>query len=64
VAELAAQGVATIWLEVRPSNQAAQRMYRAAGFVASGMRRGYYRRPTEDALVLSLRVASRGAGAG
>lgn len=62
--ELAADGASTVWLEVRPSNLAARRMYQAAGFVATGMRRGYYRRPTEDALILSLQLASRGAGEG
>lgn len=62
--ELAAGGATAVWLEVRPSNLAARRMYQAAGFVATGMRRGYYRRPTEDALILSLRLASGSAGKG
>ncbi len=64
VARLAAAGATTVWLEVRPSNLAARRMYQAAGFVATGVRRGYYRRPTEDALILSLRIASASAGEG
>jgi ribosomal-protein-alanine N-acetyltransferase len=45
-------GVRTVWLEVRTSNVAARMMYLGAGFVAAGVRRGYYRRPTEDALIL------------
>lgn len=56
-------GAATVWLEVRDSNAAAKAMYRSAGFVAAGLRRSYYRRPTEDAVVLCLRLppaASRG----
>jgi hypothetical protein len=37
-------------------------MYQAAGFVAAGVRRGYYRRPKEDAVVLACRLdASPGA---
>ncbi|MCA9762666.1 MAG: ribosomal protein S18-alanine N-acetyltransferase [Gemmatimonadetes bacterium] len=51
--ELVARGARTVWLEVRPSNQAARALYRAVGFAAAGVRRGYYRRPPEDALVLS-----------
>jgi ribosomal protein S18 acetylase RimI-like enzyme len=43
---------------------AALALYRRAGFVATGVRRGYYRRPTEDALVLVRRLASEGAGEG
>lgn len=62
VASLAEAGARTVWLEVRPSNLAARRMYQEAGFVAVGMRRNYYRRPTEDAIILSLRIASGGAG--
>ncbi|MEW6752611.1 MAG: ribosomal protein S18-alanine N-acetyltransferase [Candidatus Latescibacterota bacterium] len=39
-------------LEVRESNQAAQALYRAEGFVQTGRRPRYYRRPSEDGLVL------------
>lgn len=41
-----------MWLEVRVSNTAARRLYESRGFVLVGRRRGYYRRPVEDALVL------------
>lgn len=41
-----------MWLEVRVSNAAARRLYESRGFVLVGRRRGYYRRPVEDALVL------------
>jgi ribosomal-protein-alanine N-acetyltransferase len=43
---------ATIYLEVRASNAAAQSLYRSRGFVAAGVRKGYYSRPTEDAIVM------------
>jgi ribosomal-protein-alanine N-acetyltransferase len=46
------RGVTTAWLEVRASNAAAQALYHEVGFVAEGVRRGYYRDPVEDALVL------------
>ncbi len=39
-------------LEVRRSNDAAQRLYARLGFVQAGVRRGYYTSPVEDALVL------------
>jgi ribosomal-protein-alanine N-acetyltransferase len=43
-------------LEVRAGNHAAQALYRAHGFVVTGQRRGYYREPREDALVMSRRL--------
>ncbi len=52
---LVAGGAGSVWLEVRMGNEAAKAMYRAVGFLAAGVRRGYYRRPHEDALVLSWR---------
>ena len=43
-----------VFLEVRPSNIAARALYRAAGFVEIGTRRGYYpsQHGREDAIVL------------
>lgn len=41
-----------MFLEVRPSNPTAQRLYERLGFVQVGRRRHYYVRPTEDALVM------------
>jgi ribosomal-protein-alanine N-acetyltransferase len=49
-----AQGVSSIYLEVRDSNERARALYTSRGFVVVGRRRHYYRRPTEDALVLRL----------
>ena len=43
-------------LEVRAGNAAAQALYRAHGFVVTGQRRGYYKEPREDALVMSRRL--------
>ena len=39
-------------LEVRASNEGAIRMYEKAGFRTAGRRRGFYRNPAEDALVM------------
>ncbi len=41
-----------ITLEVRRSNTAAQRLYAAHGFLAAGVRPGYYAEAGEDALIL------------
>jgi ribosomal-protein-alanine N-acetyltransferase len=39
-------------LEVRRSNDAARYLYERFGFTVAGVRRAYYTRPVEDALVL------------
>jgi len=46
------EGVRSMFLEVRESNVAARALYEAFGFSGMTRRRGYYRRPDEDALVL------------
>lgn len=48
-----------IFLQVRESNRAALRLYEAAGFRKAGRRPGYYRSPSEDALVLLRPVRPR-----
>ena len=56
---LAANAGATIvFLEVRPANTAAIRLYETMGFHQSGMRQGYYQSATgrEDALVMRRAV--------
>ncbi len=52
LAALRQQGVATVFLEVRASNEVAQRLYAGLGFTPVGRRRHYYRFPTEDAVIL------------
>jgi RimJ/RimL family protein N-acetyltransferase len=42
-------------LEVRPSNQAAQHLYRKYGFRFTGVHRGYYR-DGEDAWLMRVRL--------
>ena len=46
------RGALNMYLEVRESNEAARRLYASRGFEEVGRRRGYYRRPVEDAVVL------------
>ena len=49
-------GVEDVFLEVRPSNLAAIRLYQSLGFVQVGVRKGYYQAAggREDATVLRL----------
>jgi [ribosomal protein S18]-alanine N-acetyltransferase len=51
-AEALTLGAKRTLLEVRRSNSAAQHLYERFGFTVAGVRRGYYRNPEEDALVL------------
>ena len=43
--------LAFLTLEVRESNEAARLLYTSLGFTEIGVRRGYYRFPTEDAVL-------------
>ena len=52
LAEVKARGAVAVFLEVRESNEAARKLYRSRGFEELSRRRGYYRMPVEDALVL------------
>ena len=46
--------VTDVFLEVRKSNTAAKTLYLARGFCEVGVRRAYYRFPTEDAILMAL----------
>jgi ribosomal-protein-alanine N-acetyltransferase len=50
--EGARMGARRATLEVRQSNESARRLYERLGFSVAGVRRGYYTKPVEDALVL------------
>jgi ribosomal-protein-alanine N-acetyltransferase len=52
----AAKGVSRAFLEVRASNRVARKLYQGCGFRTIGRRRGYYRAPSEDALIMSVLV--------
>jgi [ribosomal protein S18]-alanine N-acetyltransferase len=57
LADLAELGVRSLYLEVRESNHAARTLYDSRGFRPIGRRRGYYRHPVEDALLLTREIA-------
>jgi [ribosomal protein S18]-alanine N-acetyltransferase len=50
--EGATLGARRATLEVRRSNESARLMYERFGFTVAGVRRAYYTKPVEDALVL------------
>ena len=43
-------------LEVRPSNTSAVSLYKKLGFRVDGIRRNYYKKPQEDAVLMSLNL--------
>jgi len=49
-------GATTVRLEVRASNASALALYQRYGFANTGVRRGYYSVPVEDALLLEAPV--------
>ena len=49
------RGLSQVSLEVRPSNEAARRLYRRYGFQDIGRRKGYYENG-EDAVIMAVRL--------
>lgn len=47
-----AAGLSAVFLEVRESNLPAIRLYESLGFTRIGVRKGYYDRPKEDAVMM------------
>ena len=57
IEQLRIRGITTLWLEVRESNQKAQRLYDQLGFNQVDVRKNYYPTPNggrENALVMAL----------
>lgn len=52
------QRIASIFLEVRASNQEARLFYEKFGFQVVGKRKNYYQHPSEDAVLMSLKVGN------
>ncbi len=46
------RGLECLFLEVRKSNTPARSLYRAYGFTDVGMRKGYYKDPPDDAVIM------------
>lgn len=50
------QGAAELELEVRAASAGARALYAGLGFVSVGRRRGYYRDPVDDAVLMRLEL--------
>lgn len=48
------EGAESVFLEVRVSNDAAQKLYEKFGFLVCGERRDFYKNPTENAYIMKL----------
>lgn len=53
---LLGRGVSALYLEVRQSNAGAQKLYERNGFSQTGIRRNFYRKPLEDALLMAKKL--------
>ncbi|MGQ0764106.1 MAG: ribosomal protein S18-alanine N-acetyltransferase [Gemmatimonadota bacterium] len=53
---------ADMWLEVRASNNAARELYGRFGFFEVGVRKRYYDRPVEDAIIMRSELSSGSMG--
>ena len=51
------RGADAVELEVRSANAGAIALYERLGFARAGMRKGYYREPVDDALLMRLKLA-------
>lgn len=59
ISALRGQLVTRVFLEVRESNSAAIGLYKSRGFTQMSVRRNYYRRPVENALVMRLDLSAK-----
>lgn len=55
--QLQKSGASTTYLEVRPSNEPARRLYEKWGFQQVGVRPSYYHNPSEDAILYKKNLA-------
>jgi ribosomal-protein-alanine N-acetyltransferase len=53
---LACENISLITLEVRESNIPAINLYKKFGFKTDGLRKNYYKRPKENAVLMSLEI--------
>ncbi|MBX3243976.1 MAG: ribosomal protein S18-alanine N-acetyltransferase [Acidobacteria bacterium] len=49
-------GAKSVWLDVRESNTSAIAFYSKFGFISEGIRKNFYRDPTENALLMNLKI--------
>lgn len=52
-------GLRRVLLDVREANTAARRLYEKCGFSVDGIRRGFYSKPVEDAVLMSREIIDK-----
>ena len=52
------RGVTFFYLEVRESNLPAQKLYEKLGFKVAGLRKNFYQKPLEHALIMTCDVSA------
>ncbi len=62
-ASMAREGCETVFLEVRSRNDAALALYRRLGFERVGLRRDFYQKPADDAVVMRWTRGARSPAA-
>ncbi|SDP39792.1 ribosomal protein S18-alanine N-acetyltransferase [Desulforhopalus singaporensis] len=60
IGKLVKEGCSVLYLEVRSKNNQAVGFYRKNGFYEVGLRRGYYREPVDDALLMQRDITQPG----
>lgn len=50
------RGISMLSLEVREANLAARRLYSSCGWIEEGIRKNFYRRPIENAVVMTKKL--------
>ena len=60
LADMSEMGVEDVFLEVRSQNTAARELYASSGFRRVAIRKGYYKKPNDDAFVLHHRISEEG----
>jgi ribosomal-protein-alanine N-acetyltransferase len=53
------EGITRVFLEVRAGNVAARNLYGTLGFSETQTRRGFYRNPTEDAILMARNTGQK-----
>ena len=53
------KGAESLFLEVRESNEPAKSLYEKNGFVKVGMRRNFYRKPDENAILMEKKLIGK-----
>lgn len=50
------EGICSVFLDVRESNESAIKLYKKVGFENAGIRKNFYRNPCENALLMALYI--------